>query len=493
MVIGSGFASLAAATTLAHNGFAVQVLEKNATPGGRARSFSEQGFTFDMGPSWYWMPDVFERYFRQFNKTPADYYQLVRLDPSYTIIFGADDFMPVPARMPALLALFESLEPGSSRQLEKFLAQAAYKYEVGINKLVYKPSRSFTEFFDPKLLLDVLRLDVFQSIHTHLRKYFQHEKLLKLLEFPILFLGALPENTPALYSLMNYADMSLGTWYPQGGMYQIVAGMVQLATEKGVNFAYNQPVKKIEVSAGRAHRVITENAAFEADVVVAGADYHHVEQELLAPEFRSYSEHYWQERVLAPSSLIFYLGIKKRLQNLTHHNLFFDEDFGPHAREIYETPRWPAKPLFYVSAPSQTDATVAPAGGENLFILMPVAPGLTDNEATREKYYQLIMDRLEKLTGQSIREAVVVKKSYAHADFIRDYHAFKGNAYGLANTLRQTALLKPSLQSRKVKNLYYTGQLTVPGPGVPPALISGQVVAAEIQKKFGSLRVAQYN
>ncbi|QNF34273.1 phytoene desaturase [Adhaeribacter swui] len=487
VVIGSGFASLAAATSLAANGFTVDVLEKNSTPGGRARSFTQDGFTFDMGPSWYWMPDVFEQYFKKFNKSTADYYQLVRLDPSYTIIFGPDDFMPVPAQMSQLNYLFESLEAGSSQALQKFLAEAAYKYQVGINNLVYKPSRNVSEFLNFKLLLDVFRLDVFQSIHTHLRKYFQHEKLLKLLEFPILFLGALPENTPALYSLMNYADISLGTWYPMGGMYQIVAGMVALAQEKGVTFHYNQEVKQIHVEENQVKTLETQSGIFKADVVVAGADYHHVEQNLLSPEYRTYSPEYWENRVMAPSSLIFYLGINKRLEQLTHHNLFFDEDFKPHAREIYETPKWPEKPLFYVSVPSQSDSSVAPPGCENLFILIPVAPGLEDNETIREYYYHLVMERLEKLTKQRIRDAVVVKRSYAHADFIRDYHAFKGNAYGLANTLRQTAILKPGLKSKKVKNLFYTGQLTVPGPGVPPSLISGQVVAEEIRKEFSAI------
>ncbi|PSR52218.1 phytoene desaturase [Adhaeribacter arboris] len=486
VVIGSGFAALSAAANLAAKGFNVEVLEKNATPGGRARSFTEKGFTFDMGPSWYWMPDVFDQFFRQFGKSPADYYHLVRLDPSYTIIFGKDDFMPVPAQMPEINALFESLETGSSQALQKFLAQAAYKYQVGIHQLVHKPSRSISEFLSVQLLIDILRLDIFQSIHVHLRKYFHHEKLLKLLEFPILFLGALPQNTPALYSLMNYADISLGTWYPMGGMYKIVEGMVALAKEQGVQFRFNQNVQQIKVKDKRAHQVVTDTSVFEADIVLAGADYHHVEQQLLTPELRSYTESYWEQRILAPSSLLFYLGINKRLQNLTHHNLFFDEDFGPHAREIYEDPKWPEKPLFYVSAPSQTDASVAPDGCENLFILIPVAPGLTDNEIIREHYYQLVMDRLEKLTGQTIRDAVVVKRSYAHADFIRDYNAFKGNAYGLANTLMQTAILKPGLKSKKVKNLFYTGQLTVPGPGVPPSLISGQVVAEEIWKEFSS-------
>ncbi len=484
IVIGAGFSGLSAATTLADKGFEVTILEKNETPGGRARYFDAEGYRFDMGPSWYWMPDVFENYFNRFGHTTADFYQLKRLDPSYTVVFGKDDFMQIPASMQEMNAMFEALEPGSSRKLQDFLKQAAYKYQVGINDLVYKPSRSLLEFADPKLLFDMVRMDIFQSFHRHVRKYFKNDKILRLMEFPILFLGAIPQNTPALYSLMNYADISLGTWYPEGGMYKIIEGMLQLAEKKGARLQTGAQVKAFGFSGRKIDKVITTAGDFTADVVVAGADYHHVESQLLPENLRSYSEAYWDNRVMAPSSLIFYLGINKRLKNLIHHNLFFDRDFGPHGQEIYETPRWPSDPLFYVCAPSKTDSTVAPDGCENIFILMPVAPNLEDSEEIREKYYHMIMDRLEDLTGQTIRDSVVYRRSYAHKDFVNDYHAYKGNAYGLANTLLQTAILKPGLKSRKVQNLYYTGQLTVPGPGVPPSLISGQVTGQEVIKDF---------
>ncbi|WP_207435020.1 phytoene desaturase family protein [Sabulibacter ruber] len=484
IVIGAGFAGLAAAASLAQAGYAVTLLEKNDVAGGRARVFQAEGFTFDMGPSWYWMPDVFEQFFQKFGKSTSDYYQLLRLDPSYQVLYGKGDAIELPASMPELEALFESLEPGSAEKLRLFLKQAAYKYEVGINNLVYKPSRSFTEFIDVKLLVDVLRLDVFQSMHKHVRKYFKHPRLIQLMEFPILFLGALPENTPALYSLMNYADMALGTWYPMGGMHKIVEGMVALAKEQGVDIRLGEEVQKLELQNGLISKVVTAKGTYEPEVVIGGSDYHHVETQLLPAEARSYTEKYWDTRVMAPSSLIYYLGVDKKLQGLRHHNLFFDEDFGPHAHEIYTQPAWPKKPLFYVSAPSITDASVAPEGKENLFILIPVAPDLQDTEEMREHYYQMVMERLERIMGQDIRRHVVFKRSYAHQDFMKDYHAFKGNAYGLANTLLQTAMLKPSLKSKKVRNLFYTGQLTVPGPGVPPSLISGQVVASEVQKEF---------
>ncbi len=484
LVIGAGFSGLSVATSLAQKGYDVSIVEKNEMPGGRARVFEADGFTFDMGPSWYWMPDVFETYFARFGKKPADYYELVRLDPSYKVVFGPEEAVDLPANLDGLKALFDSIEPGSGARLDEFLRQAAYKYDVGIHKFVWKPSRSVSEFLSLKLLYDVARLDVFQSFASHARKFFSHPRLLQLIEFPILFLGATPQNTPAMYSLMNYAEMTMGTWYPMGGMHQIINGMVALAKEKGVKLLLNQTVEHIETTNRMVKRVHTNKGIFETDVVVGSADYNHIETALVNPADRNYDDAYWAKRVMAPSSLLFYLGVNKRIPKLEHHTLFFDEDFGLHAQEIYETPKWPSKPLFYASAPSKTDPSVAPAGCENLFLLIPVAPDLTDDEATREHYYNVIMQRLEAYVGESVRDCVVYKRSYAHRDFKNDYNAFRGNAYGLANTLMQTAILKPSLKNKKVGNLFYTGQLTVPGPGVPPSLISGLVVADEVAKEF---------
>jgi phytoene desaturase len=408
----------------------------------------------------------------------------VRLSPGYTIVFDQNDRMTIPADMTELESMFDSYEPGAGLRLREFLKQAAYKYEVGINNLVYKPSRSITEFTSPKLLFDVLRMDVFQSMSKHVRKFFSHPQLIKLMEFPVLFLGATPQNTPALYSLMNYADLSLGTWYPQGGMFEIVKGFVSLAEEKGVKIIYNAEVTAVDATGRRATAVQSTAGTFEADIVVAGADYHHIDQKVLKPEHRNYTPDYWKKRTMAPSSLLFYIGLNKRLEGLTHHTLFFDEEFDQHAHDIYTDPKWPSKPLFYTSLSSKTDPSVAPEGCENLVILVPLAPDLEDTEAIREKYYNLIMDRFERLIGQSIRDAVVFKRSYAHNDFKADYHAYRGNAYGLANTLLQTAILKPQLKNKKLDNFYFTGQLTVPGPGVPPTIISGQVIAEEIFKEF---------
>ena len=482
IVIGSGFSGITAAASLAQKGYEVTILEKNAVAGGRARKFEVDGYIFDMGPSWYWMPEVFEQFFEKFSKKRSDYYELTRLDPSYTIFFGQQDTMEVPAKLEALFEMFERYEPGSSPKLKKFLDEAAYKYQVGMEEFVYKPGNSIVEFADIRVFKSLFRLQMFSSISSQIRSLFKHPQLIQLLEFPVLFLGATPQNTPAMYSLMNYADLVLGTWYPMGGMHKIIEGMVQVAEELGVTIKLNQEVKNITVSNGHATKVLTQDQEYDADVVVGSADYHHIEQQLLDKEHRRYTPAYWDKRTMAPSSLLFYLGINKKLSNLQHHNLFFDEDFSLHAAEIYTTPKWPTAPLFYACLPSTTDASVAPAGCENLFLLVPVAPDLDDSETLRERYYHQIMERLEQLTGQDIRSAVVYKRSFAHTDFKADYHAFKGNAYGLANTLLQTAILKPKMRSKKVKNLFYTGQLTTPGPGMPPSIISGHVVAEEIFK-----------
>jgi phytoene desaturase len=484
IVIGSGFSGLAVSSFLAKQGWKVTVLEKHSLPGGRARKMEANGFTFDMGPSWYWMPDVFERYFQQFNKQVSDYYQLSRLDPSYRVYFKKD-VLDIAADYEQLKQSFEQLEPGSGARLDAFMAEAAYKYKVGINKLVFKPGLSVTEFFDVELVKGLFKLDVFTSISKHVRKFFKDERLIELMEFPVLFLGALPHHIPALYSLMNFADVKLGTWFPKGGMYSIVDGMYRLAKETGVEFLFNQNVSEIKVINGKAKGVVVDDNLMEADVVISSADYHHTETKLLEPAYRTYSDDYWAKRVMAPSCLLYYVGLNKKLSNVPHHTLFFDTDFKKHGAEIYTHPQWPTDPLFYVSVTTVTDPSGAPEGCENMFFLIPVAADLNgDSEEVREQYFQQIVKRFEARTGETIASNIIYKKSFSVSDFKTEYNAFRGNAYGLANTLLQTANLKPSCKSKKVANLYYTGQLTVPGPGVPPALISGEVVAGLVHKEF---------
>lgn len=484
IIIGAGFAGLSAAAFMAKAGWDVRVVEKNDTAGGRAKQLKAGGFTFDMGPSWYWMPDVFERFFQQFGKNVSDYYELIRLDPSYRV-YWQNQSVDVPANYDELKNLFESIEEGSSEKLDHYLKEAFVKYKIGVQNLVYKPGESLTEFLDWNVVKNVFKLDVFTSIRSHVAKHFKDERLRQLMEFPILFLGALPQNTPALYSLMNYADIVGGTWYPKNGMFSVVKAMQNLAEEQGVKFSFNEEAKEIIIEKGKAKKLITSRAEYNADVIISGADYYFTESQLIPSEYRSYDEAYWEKRILAPSCLLYYVGLNKKINNLPHHSLFFDVPFEKHADEIYSDPQWPDEPLFYLSVTSKTDDAVAPTGCENLVVLIPVASGLkNDSELLREFYFKKIVHRLEKHTNQSIADAIVFKKTFSVSDFETEYNSYKGNAYGLANVLKQTAILRPSCRSKKVKNLFYTGQFTVPGPGVPPSLISGEVVSKQVLKYF---------
>jgi len=481
IVIGAGFAGMSAAAVLAKKGWEVDLVEKHASPGGRCRQFEAEGFRFDMGPSWYWMPDVFEKFYARFGHTAQDFYKLERLDPSYQVIFR-DEPVQIPANYAELLQLFEGWEPGSSHKLNEFLSSAQYKYEVGMSEFVYKPSFSPLEFLDLRVAKSAIGLNMLSSIQKEIHQKFTHQHIRQLLEFPVLFLGAKPADTPALYSLMNYADMKLGTWYPQGGMHEIAKAFAQIAEEQGVNFHYNQQVEDFVFEENRISGVVTNETTFsDYDTVISGADYHHTEQ-LLPEEFRNYSARYWESRKMAPSSLLFYIGLSEKIPNLLHHNLFFDAEFEQHAVEIYDDAKWPSNPLFYACVPSKTDQSVAPQGCENLFLLMPIAPGLAESEEEHDRYLNIMLNRVEKQTGVSIADKIIYKRAFGVQNFIEDYNSFKGNAYGLANTLRQTAFLKPKMKNRKVKNLYYCGQLTVPGPGVPPSIISGQIIADYLTK-----------
>jgi len=478
-IIGSGFSSLSAACHLAKAGFNVSVFEKNDTVGGRARQLLKEGFTFDMGPSWYWMPDIFEKFFSTFGKKTSDYYELEKLNPAYKIFF-ADDTITIGDCMDKICQEFERIEPGSAIHLKSFIAKAQTNYDIAINKIVLKPGLSPLELVTKET---ILRIDqFFKSISHEVRKRFKNPKLISTLEFPVLFLGAKPNKTPSFYSFMNFADFGLGTWHPKGGMYQVINAMRNLAEELGVTIHLNTPVKKIHVKNGKAVGIATGDTIFNCDKVISGADYHHSET-LLDKEFRQYSENYWDKKTYAPSSLLFYVGFSKKLANVNHHNLFFDTDFEKHAEEIYDNPQWPSMPLFYANFPSTTDKSMAPTNCETGFFLIPIAPDLEDTPTLRNKYFDIIIDRFEKRTGQNVKNSIIFKESFCVNDFIEAYNSYKGNAYGMANTLMQTAFLRPNLKSKKVKNLFFTGQLTVPGPGVPPALISGKLVADLIMNK----------
>lgn len=482
-IIGSGFASLAASCYLAQAGFKVDVFEKNKNIGGRARQLKKDGFTFDMGPTWYWMPDVFERFFADFGKNPAHYYTLEKLNPAYRVFFGKDDSITIAGNLNEIFTAFESEEPGSASKLKKFIAEAGDNYDIAIKDLVYRPGLSPLELITPATAKKIKSF--FNTISREVRKEFSNPKLIQILEFPVLFLGAKASNTPAFYSFMNYADFGLGTWHPKGGMYKVIEGMEQLALSLGVNFHTNAAVNEIIVQKNTAKGIKVNGEEIYSDFVLSGADYHHTES-LLPIENRQYKESYWEKKIFAPSSLLFYVGFDKKLRNISHHSLFFDTDFEAHAQAIYDEAKWPEDPLFYASFPSVTDDSAAPSNKEAGIFLIPLAPDVEDTSELREKYFGKIIERFEELSFQKVKNHILFKESFCVHDFKTEYNSYKGNAYGLANTLFQTAFLRPKLKSKKTNNLFFTGQLTVPGPGVPPSLISGKLAAGLINNSYKS-------
>ena len=479
-IIGSGFSSLSASCYLAKAGFDVTVFEKNKNYGGRARQFKENGFTFDMGPSWYWMPDVFEKFFNDFGKKTADFYEAKKLDPAYRVIFGKKNQIKIGKNIESIVDSFEKIEKGSGKELRKFLNESKDNYDLAVSNMLYKmPGKSIFELINTKT---IFKINLFISnIKNQINKKFKDPRLRSILQFPVLFLGAKPAETPAFYNFMNYADFGLGTWQPKNGFYDVVQAMIKIAKEHNVKFLNNSSIEEILVKNQKAIGLKTKKSFFKCDFILSGADYSHTEK-LLQNKYRQYSDSYWSKKTWSPSSLLFYIGLDKKIIDLDHHNLFFDTDFEKHADEIYSNPKWPSSPLFYLNITSKTYKHTAPKNCENLFILIPISTNLKDSDFVREKYFNLVIQRIEDTIQENIKDYIVYKKSYCINDFKSDYNSYGGNAYGLANTLKQTAFLRPKLKSKKVKNLYFSGQLTVPGPGVPPAIVSGKLVSDLIIK-----------
>lgn len=484
VIIGGGIGALCSAALLGKEGYEVLVIEKNSRLGGRAMAFDAQGYHFDMGPSWYLMPEVFENYFKLFDKKISDYLSLKALDPMYRIFFSPDEHLDIVRNLKENLKTFERMEKGAFKKIQAYLDSAEQQYHIAINHFLYKEFRSFLDFVKPELFAMGGKVNVFKNLDTHINEYTKDARLKKILGYTMVFLGGAPSNTPALYSLMSHVDYNLGVFYPMGGFEALVNAYVKLGKEYGVVYKTSQEVTEILVRNGKAQGVRTNQGDIAADIVLANADYHHTETRLLPKEYQSYSQAYWESRTLAPSAYIIHLGIKGKLKNLQHHNLILTHDWTQHFDEIFKDPHWPDKPSYYVCCPSKSDSSVAPKGCDTLFILVPVASGLADSDSTRNDYYAKILSDLEKHIGVKIRDKIAYKRIYSHRDFSSDYNAFKGTALGLAHTLRQTAIFRPRSKSKKVKNLYFVGQYTQPGIGVPIVVIASQLVTQRIIKDY---------
>ncbi|MFA9516316.1 phytoene desaturase family protein [Halopenitus sp. H-Gu1] len=477
VVIGGGFGGLSTACYLADAGADVTLLEKNEQLGGRASRLEIDGFRFDMGPSWYLMPDVFERFFDYFERTPEDYYSISRLDPHYRVFWKDGDLVDVVPDLDANREVFESYEPGASEALDRYLEKAEYNYEVGMEHFVYEDRPRLRDYVDTDVLRHAHGLSLLGSMQGHVEDYFDHPKLQQLMQYSLVFLGGSPTNTPALYNLMSHVDFNMGVHYPDGGIGAVVDGIVELGSELGVEYVTDAAATAIEGHRGGFAVDAANGERYLADIVVSDADYAHTEQELLPPEKRQYTEEYWDSRTYAPSAFLIYLGVEGEVPELAHHTLVLPTKWSDHFEQIFEDPSWPEDPAYYLCVPSKTDDSVAPAGHSNLFALVPIAPGLDDDAETRERYRDRLLADIADNTGTDLRDRIVVEETFSVSEFADRYNSYRGSALGLAHTLSQTSLLRPSHASSAVDGLYFTGSYTTPGIGVPMCLISGQLTA----------------
>ncbi|MEM0438088.1 MAG: phytoene desaturase family protein [Candidatus Micrarchaeia archaeon] len=483
-VVGAGAGGMCAAALLAKQGYDVTVFEKNRTHGGRARTFSEKGFRFDMGPSWYLMPEVFESYFRIFGWRTSDYFRLKRLDPYYRVFYEDGTVVDITSDPVHNRNVFESLEHRSSQKLQEYLENAKSIYSIAMGKFIMRSYDSLLSVLDPSLVSGVLRLGLHRSLDSYVSQYFTSAKIAKIMEYTSVFLGTDPRSTPAMYCIMSHVDQGLGVWYPEGGIGRLMDAFRELAESQGARFKFNAEVERIEVEGGRVKGVRVNGKLYEADVVLVNADYEHADQHLLAPQYRTYSKSYWESRTLGPSGFIVFLGIRKRLPSLAHHSLFFADDWNAHFDDIFRHKRWPKNPSYYVKCTSKDDPSVAPKGCENVFIFVPVAPGLADSDRARESYFRKVLAHFEKYVARDeVAKHIIVKRIYSQRDFASDYNAYMGNALGLAHTLFQTAMFRPRISSPKVKGLYYAGHYTHPGVGLPMVVLAAQIAATEIAER----------
>ena len=480
VVVGSGFGGLSSACYLADAGFDVTVLEKNDGLGGRASVLEAEGFKFDMGPSWYLMPDVFERFFGHFGHEPSDFYELEPLDPHYRIFFKDGDSVDITSDREAMRSLFESYETGAGEALEEYLDTSEEHYGVATEQFIYTDRPRLRDWID----LDVMRaapigLQLLGTMDDYVAKYFEHPKLRQIMQYTLVFLGGAPSNTPAIYNMMSHVDFNLGVYYPEDGLASVVDACVELGEELGVEYVTDAEATEI---VNRREGFTVESAAgdFDADFVVSNADYAHTEQELLPEHEQQYDESYWDSRTYAPSAFLIYLGVEGEVDPLEHHTLVLPTDWDPHFGQIFDDPAWPEDPAYYLCVPSETDDSVAPEGHSNLFALVPIAPGLDDTEETKTWYRDLVLDDIAENTGVDLRDRIVFEEIFSVSEFAERYNSANGTALGLAHTLRQTALFRPPHRSSACPGLYFTGSYTTPGIGVPMCLISGEHTASTL-------------
>jgi len=488
VVVGAGYAGLTAAAYLAREGHRVTVLEQLPTPGGRNQRFVLDGFTFERGPSWLWMLDVHSSFYSDLGRKMSDYVQISRLDPAYRVFFPKDStntqsgICDVPNGVQEFAALLEKIEPGSSANFLKQMELDEFRYNQALETFIELPSVHIGEYVRPSFLKHLGKMGLFSNQRDSIAKVVLTPEARRLLEWPTIFVGHSPASVPSLYSLLNWAAIDGGTWFPTNGMYDTILGMERVCRELGVTFLYDHRVTGLKHERGAIKEVVCSSEEhgirrFAAEKFLVTCDMAFFERSIVPKSLRMYSPDYWDSREVSPSCLLFYLGVDCRVQGLEHHNLFFDQSMYDHMDDIYgSTPQIPPNPLFYVSVISHSNRTLAPEGCDSIFVLVPM-PSIPVKKVDKARILDNVLGRMEDRIDMSLRDHIVVQDSFDYSDFCKTYHSLGGNGFGLSNTLFQSAFLKPSMRSTTLSNLFYAGQTTAPGGGIPTSMLSGKIAA----------------
>jgi len=487
VIIGAGIGGLATANLLAKAGYDVHIYEKGSMPGGRSGQFKKDGFTFDTGPSWYLMPDVFEHYFELLDTSTKKELDLIKLKPAYKVFFEKSETVTITSDLEKDAATFETIETGAGNALKKYVEKSDETYQLSLKHFLYSNFTSPTDFLHSDITKRAHRMLglATTSIDRYVRRFVSNQRLKQILEYPMVFLGTSPFNAPALYSLMSALDFKEGVYYPRGTMYTIVERLVKLGENLGVTYHYNSSVKRIVVSSGHATGIELEGGEkVEADSIISNADLHFTETKLLTLNEQTYPESYWKKQEASPSALLLYLGVKGSIPEFEHHTLLFVEDWKANFDAIYKTKTTPETASLYISKTSQSDSGTAPKGHENIFVLVPLPAGIDLNQQQTNELTSHYFSQIKTMTGVDLESRIVSKTVFGPNDFKTEYNSWQSSMLGPSHKLSQSAFFRTPNKSKKVANLYYVGSGTVPGIGVPMCLISAEL----IYKRFAGIK-----
>lgn len=494
VIIGAGIGGLATANLLAEAGYDVHVYEKERTAGGRAGKLVRKGFQFDTGPSWYLMPEVFEHYYGLLGESADAWLELEKLTPAYKVFFESSDPIIITGKQARDQQTFEKIEAGAGAALAEYVQKSDDIYQLSLKHFLYSNFEKVTDFMHQDILKKVGRLPYLLgiSIDRYVSGFVKDMRLKQILEYPMVFLGTSPFSAPAMYSLMSALDFKEGVFFPKRGMYAIIESLVAIGKKRGVRYHFSSETMKIVSKQGKASGVVLKSGeTVLADIVISNADLHHTETKLLKPADRTYPEEYWKKKQPGPGALLLYLGVKGSIPEFEHHNLLFVDAWKENFKAIYKTGSAPETASIYISLTSKTDQSVAPAGHETIFVLVPLPPNLKWSAKKTDEMVSHYLTQIKNMTGVDLESRLVVREVFGPSDFKTKYYSWQSSMLGQSHILKQSAFFRTPNISKKVKNLYYVGCNTTPGIGLPMCLIGAELVYKRLAGERKGGRVSE--